>query len=73
MLAIFYVHGSVGNRPMDFLLDSGATIPVIHQKALPDHINITDATTATISANGAPLVVTGKVILTVTLCLLSVT
>ena len=30
--AIFYVHSSVGNRPMNFLLDSGAAISVIHHK-----------------------------------------
>ena len=71
--AIFYIHGSVDNRPMDFLLDSGAAISVIHHKTLPDHINITNATIAAVSANGAPLDVAGKVILTVTLGSLSFT
>ena len=51
---------------MDFLLDSGTAISVIHHKALLDHINITDATTAVVSANGAPPDVTGRVMLTVT-------
>ena len=63
--AIFYVHGSVGNKPIDFLLDPGAAISVRYYL-------IRDPTSAAVSANGAPLDVTGKVILTVTLGSLSV-
>ena len=71
--AIFYVHCNINQKPVDFLLDSGAAISVIHHAALPGDTNITGATTTAVSANGALLDITGQVTLSVTLGPLSVT
>ena len=67
------IHGNIGEKPTDFLFDSGAVISVIYCKLLPDNVNVTDTTILAISANGAPLDITGQAILSVTLGALTVT
>ena len=69
----FYIHGNIGEKPTDVLFDSGAVISVIHCKLLPDNVNSMDTTALAISANGAPLDITGQAILPVTLGALTVT
>ena len=46
---------SINQKPVDFLLDSGAAISVIHHTALPGDTNITGATTTAVSATYALL------------------
>ena len=71
--AIFYVNGNISNQQTSFLLDSGATISVVHHKLLPSHISISGPTTAAVSATGAPLDIAGRATLSVSLGTFTVT
>ena len=71
--AIFYVSGNISNQQTDFLLDSGAAISVVHHKLLPSHINISGPTTRAVSATGAPLDISGRATLPVSLGTFTVT
>ena len=61
------MNGTIGNSPVQFLLDSGAAVSVIHYTALDsDHqqqITITANVQAAVTANGGALEVLGQVTL----------
>ena len=63
------VRGLLGERPIDFLVDSGAAVSVVTLNVLPSssHSEIDKATLFTVGANGSPLDVIGRINIPITI------
>lgn len=65
--AIFYIQGHIDKTPINFLLDCGAAMSIVHYQVLPRNCHVTNISMQAVSANGDPLEVMGKVMLAVSL------
>ena len=58
--SIYSVNGYIGDTPVNFLVDSGAALSVIHYNLVKDM-------QLAVGANGSPLVIVGQIMVTVAL------
>ena len=64
--SIYCISGFIGEMPINFLIDSGAAMSVVHYN-LVRHLNFMDTTSCAVGANGSPLDVVGQTTVTITL------
>ena len=64
--SIYCVNGFIGDTPVNFLVDSGAAMSVVHYN-LVKHLHCMDTTRYAVGANGNPLDVVGQTTATITL------
>ena len=64
--SIYCISGFIGEMPINFLIDSGAAMSVVHYN-LVRHLNFMDTTNCAVGANGSPLDVVGQTTVTITL------
>ena len=64
--SIYCVNGFIGETPINFLVDSGAAMSVVHYN-LVRHLHFMSTTSCAVGANGSPLDVVGQTTATITL------
>ena len=63
---IYSVNGYIGDTPVNFLVDSGAALSVVHYNLVKD-MQLTQTSHCAVGANGSPLDVVGQIMVTITL------
>ena len=56
--SIYSVNGYIGDTPVNFLVDSGAALSVVHYNLVKD-MQLTQTSHCAVGANGSPLDVVG--------------
>ena len=64
--SIYSVNGYIGDTPVNFLVDSGAALSVIHYNLVRD-MQLTQTSHCAVGANGSPLDIVGQVMVTIVL------
>ena len=64
--SIYSVNGYIGDTPVNFLVDSGAALSVVHYNLVKD-MQLTQTSHCAVGANGSPLDVVGQIMVTITL------
>ena len=64
--SIYSVNGYIGDTPVNFLVDSGAALSVIHYNLVRD-MQLTQTSHCAVGANGSPLDIVGQVMVTIAL------
>jgi len=64
--SIYSVNGYIGDTPINFLVDSGAALSVMHYNLVRD-MQFKPTSHCVVGANGSPLDIVGQVMVTVTL------
>ena len=64
--SIYSINGYIGNIPVNFLIDSGAALSVMHYNLVKD-MQLTPTSHCAVGANGSPLDTVGQVMVTIML------